>query len=194
MIKSDPTNVTAALEILFEEVETELDFLHERITKAVGDRDYDAIGPVAERAKQIETFKEKAISLRKEWEKLSVTSRGKENTRSDHTKHRSTQRLKRGERTPEKEFYIPILKALVELGGSAESNSVLARVGPSLKGILKKVDYDLLNARQDSQRWRITARFARHMLVQEELLRSDSSYGIWEITDAGREYLKEGSH
>ncbi len=39
-------------------------------------------------------------------------------------------------------------------------------------------------------RWRNTAQFARNTMVRKGLLKSNSARGIWEITEAGRRFLK----
>ncbi len=95
-------------------------------------------------------------------------------------------RLQRGARTPEEVYYRPILKALNELGGSAKMNDVLEKVEQSMKNVLKQVDYEPLASDTEMLRWRNTAQWARHTLVKENLLKSNSPRGIWEITEKGR--------
>jgi len=41
-------------------------------------------------------------------------------------------------------------------------------------------------------RWRNTAQWSRNSLVQEGLMKADSSWGIWKISDRGGEALKRG--
>ncbi|RMH13146.1 MAG: hypothetical protein D6698_14360, partial [Gammaproteobacteria bacterium] len=41
--------------------------------------------------------------------------------------------------------------------------------------------------------WRNTAQWCRNTMVREGLMKSDSPYGIWEITEAGRKYLQDES-
>jgi len=41
-------------------------------------------------------------------------------------------------------------------------------------------------------RWRNTAQWCRHTMVQEGLLKRDSPHGIWEITEKGRQALEAG--
>lgn len=99
--------------------------------------------------------------------------------------------LQKGQRTPEKAYYQPILKALNELGGSAKTNDVLERLEQALKGVLKGIDYETLAS--GTVRWRNTAQFARNMMVKDGRLKSKSPRGIWEISEAGRMSLTKGA-
>ena len=60
-----------------------------------------------------------------------------------------------------------------------------------LSGQLNKYDYQALPSDPNSIRWKNTASWARHNMVQEGLLAGDSPRGVWEITDAGREALAQ---
>jgi tetratricopeptide (TPR) repeat protein len=112
----------------------------------------------------------------------------KNTTIEKHTESKQ-RRLPRGQRTPEKAYYQPILQALVDLGGSSRSNELLPRVEEYMKHILKTVDYDALTSHPGELRWENTARFARNSMVKDGRLKSDSPFGVWEITEKGRHYL-----
>jgi hypothetical protein len=90
--------------------------------------------------------------------------------------------------TPEFAFRIPILKALSERDGRGRRAQVLDRVGEIMSGTLKPIDYELLESGADI-RWRNTASFQRKHMIDAGLLGSSSPNGIWEITEAGREYF-----
>lgn len=68
---------------------------------------------------------------------------------------------------------------------------MLDRVGQIMTGVLKDVDYQPLASSPDNLRWRNAAQWARNSMVQEGLLKADSPRGVWEITDKGREMLKD---
>ncbi|MGQ9498709.1 MAG: winged helix-turn-helix domain-containing protein [Desulfotomaculales bacterium] len=104
---------------------------------------------------------------------------------------RNLNRLRKGLRTPESAYYLPILRVLCDMGGSAKMHDVLAKVGEAMKPVLRDVDYQLLASDPDMPRWRNAAQWARYSVVKEGLLKADSPRGIWEITDAGREYLRK---
>lgn len=92
-------------------------------------------------------------------------------------------------RTPEDAFRRPILETLVELGGGAPIGEVLKRVEQKMKGALNQYDYEPLPSDPRSPRWRNTAQWCRNTLVREGLMKSDSPYGVWEISDEGRRWL-----
>jgi restriction system protein len=103
---------------------------------------------------------------------------------------RSRQRGKRQPRgTPEEAYHVPILEALVELGGKAPVSAVLERVYTKLEGRLQPSDLEFVPSGQE-ERWRNTAKWARADLKEQGYLAADSPKGIWEITDAGRRYLE----
>ncbi|MDQ3706443.1 MAG: winged helix-turn-helix domain-containing protein [Chloroflexota bacterium] len=91
--------------------------------------------------------------------------------------------------TPQKAYRIPILKALDQLGGSAPVENVLQRVYEIMGSQLTEADKEILKSKPEKPRWRIMARWARFHMIKEGLLRKDSPYGYWEITDLGRQYL-----
>lgn len=97
--------------------------------------------------------------------------------------------LQYGLRTVEKNYYQPILKALYDLGGSAQINDVLERVEQSMKGVLKPIDYEPI-ASGTEIRWRKSAQWARNTMVKKGLLKSNSSRGIWEISEIGRKSIE----
>ncbi|ODS36248.1 MAG: hypothetical protein A7315_14295 [Candidatus Altiarchaeales archaeon WOR_SM1_79] len=101
-------------------------------------------------------------------------------------------RLKRGEKTNQKAYIIPILESLIEMGGSGRTKYVLDMVEQKMEGILKEVDYEMLSSGIDI-RWENTAAWARNTMVQKGLLKpsEESGRGIWEISDEGRRYYEE---
>jgi restriction system protein len=99
-------------------------------------------------------------------------------------------RLPRGQKTPRKEYWVPILIALEEAGGRGTVQEVLEQVEHRMKHRLKEVDWETLSDGR-TIRWRNTAQWARSDMVKQGLLASDSPRGVWEINEAGRAYLQE---
>ena len=97
--------------------------------------------------------------------------------------------LQRGQRTPEKAYYLPILQAIDELGGAGRMSDVLKKLEQSMKEVLKPIDYEKHQSGTNI-RWRSTAQFARNTMIGKGLLEANSPRGIWEITEAGRTLLK----
>jgi hypothetical protein len=98
-------------------------------------------------------------------------------------------RRRRGTRTPETAFYEPILKALIEVGGSGRTAEIVDRVGQIMAGTLTAEDRESLPS-TGMARWDTTCRFARHSMVRNGLLDADSPHGIWRVAEKGEEYLR----
>ena len=99
--------------------------------------------------------------------------------------------VRRGKRTPEGEYYRPILQALVELGGRSKLNDVLELVYEQMQDVLNDYDRSPVSSDGSTPNWKVNARWARATLVKQGLLRSDSPHGTWEISDEGRAWLEE---
>ena len=191
MTQNNPTNVFVAFEMLLEEMEVEIDFANKTLTKAAEGHDYDGVHEALERAKQATNLRDNLVDLRKSWELLMVSHQNKEEEEVVHNERRNRGRLQRGMRTPEPAFRQPILKALIEKGGSARIGDVLARVEQLMKSTLKPVDLEPVPSQPDMPRWRNTAAWERNTMVKEGLLKSSSPHKLWEITEAGRKALIE---
>jgi len=183
-----------AFEELLEELEDEMGVVNQAGAFAFGKGDHEAAEAAVGRAKHLTALRLKVSKLRDEWNtfhpapaSVQIHPDGYSQVDRGHS-----DRLQRGKRTPERVFEIPILKALVEMGGRARMGEVLVRVEQLMRDTLKPVDYESLKSSSDP-RWRNTGQWARNTMVEHGLLRSDSPWGFWEITDAGRRYLAEHS-
>lgn len=94
-----------------------------------------------------------------------------------------------GIKTHARYFRLPVLRALIELGGSAKTAAVLDRVGELLADRLNEFDRQRLSGGRKI-RWRNTAQWVHNTLKKEGLVRPGTAKGIWQITLAGAEYLK----
>jgi hypothetical protein len=112
-----------------------------------------------------------------------------------HNVHRAVdeqpppQRAIPGSILAEREYWRPILEIIDESGGSAAATDVIETLGDHMEGLLKPRDYEKLT--MGEVRWRNRARFARLRMTEQGLLSSTSHRGVWELTDAGRRYLKD---
>ena len=68
---------------------------------------------------------------------------------------------------------------------------VLELVEKKMKGILNEYDYRPLPSDPKSIRWRNTVQWCRNSLVREGLLKNDSPYGIWEISEKGKHEISK---
>ncbi len=192
MMENDPTNVSGAFEMLLEEIEAEIDFISKVGARSLEGRDYEGAREALGRASRATTLRDKLVSLRKEWEALTVSHGGDEEEAMTRAERRNVGRLQRGARTPEKAYYQPILEVLNELGGSARVNDVLVKVEQLMNGALTPIDYEPLPSNPEMLRWRNKAQWARNSMAREGLLKSDSPRGIWEISEEGRNELNRG--
>jgi len=101
-------------------------------------------------------------------------------------------RLKRLDRTQERDFRLPILEALDELGGRARAEEVRPIVEREMQGKLRPDDHGILPSNGELRWWNSAKYERKHMLrMRPPLLNPSCSRGWWEITDAGREYLRQ---
>jgi hypothetical protein len=117
----------------------------------------------------------------------SISSSG-----NSQKKRKTGSRLPGGVRTIATRYRIPILQALIELGGREKSSIVLDRVSQQMKDIFVPVDLEKIST--GGLRWRNAAQWERVKMVEEGLLCNDSPRGTWEITEKGRKYLKEHNY
>ena len=189
MIENNPSNVSSGFEMLLEEVEAEIDFFTRIGARAFGSRDFRKVDEARTQAEKVTAFRDKVAALRKEWDTIGGSDA--EEDEATKAERRNLGRLRKGQRTPEAAYYLPILQALVELGGIAKMQAVLDKVRTAMKPVLKDVDHEPLASDPEMPRWRNSAQWARNTMRQEGLLKDDSPHGTWEISDAGRHKLKE---
>ncbi|MEM2905429.1 MAG: winged helix-turn-helix domain-containing protein [Candidatus Bathyarchaeia archaeon] len=101
---------------------------------------------------------------------------------------RRRERAARGELTPQAEYDLPILEALVEMGGSGSTQQVLEKVYAKLRNRLTRKDLEM--TRGTVVRWKNRAAWERFHLIRRGYLKRGSPRGIWEITDEGRKFYE----
>jgi len=190
MIENNPSNVSSAFEMLLEEVEAEIDFVNGVGSKAFQGRDYDKAKEALERAATLTAFRDKVAANRKEWDQLAAAAEREEDEET-RNERRNLGKLRKGLRTTTEAYCEPILRTLDQMHGSGKVAEVLDRVGKIMKSVLKDVDYLPLASNPDNLRWRNAAQWARNSMVNDGLLKADSPRGVWEISDKGRQALKD---
>lgn len=176
-------NVAEAFGRLIAELEAALKATRHAAATATQDGRYDEAQTRLNEARQIEKFIAEIRPKQCEWAALGGKSRG--------IREVPETPWRRGERTPEEEYRLPILRALVAMGGEGKMQAVVDRVYQEMKSRLKPVDLEPLPSDANTPRWRNTAQWERLRMVDEGLLRNDSPRSIWAITEKGREYLRE---
>lgn len=117
--------------------------------------------------------------------------RGSRSLRPSPSQQRSRSRKLEGPRTQEADFFVPILEALVQLGGQAAPRQVLRIVEQRMADRFTPADLEPIPSSKTHLRWDKTANWARSELADLGYLVRPSRFGIWEISDAGRLWLYE---
>ncbi len=185
----DKNEVNTAFEILLEEIEEVFNMISTEGEEAFKAQDFDKARTLIEYGERLKCFREKVKALQREWQTIfgdiiPIQAREKQ----------VKERLKKGLRTPEEQFIIPILESIIELGVKAEVRDVLKLVHEKMKGVLNSYDYKPLPSNPKQKRWENTAKWARYTMVNEGLLAKDSPWGIWEITDKGKKFYEENKN
>ena len=108
---------------------------------------------------------------------------------SNQSKSREgTIQIVKGDVTPQKMFWTPVLESLVEQGGEAPAQKVIEQVEIKMKNQLKPGDYE--PNRDRLPKWKKGVHFQRLAMVHEGLLVKNSPRGIWRITEHGRRWLE----
>lgn len=178
--------VNEAFEILLEEIEEVFNILSKEGEEAFKDHDFDKAKSLIENAERLKMFREKLKSLQKEWQTIFS-----ENVSVPTRKREIKSKLKKGLRTSQEEFIIPILESLIELGGKVKVENVLDKVYEKMKDRLNWYDLEGLPSKPKEERWKNTAKWARKTMVNEGLLLSDSPRGIWEISEKGIRFYNQ---
>lgn len=176
-------NVMLAFEMLLKELSTALESTRQQAAAAIKEGKYNDVQTQLDEAQRIEKCIADIQAIQGEWNSSGSKSRQK--------KRKAGARLPRGECTPQNAYRLPILRALVALGGKARMSEVLERVYEEMKPYLKPVDLDTLPLDPNLPRWRLKAQWERFEMVKDGLLQNDSPRGIWAISEKGRKYLAE---
>jgi restriction system protein len=187
MATPDVTAVGEAFDMLLEEIEGVVHDINIAGSQAFQQGRHDVARSVLEQADVLMGFRRKIASLRDEWTSLYS---GQEEEVKQTVNRRNLGKIRKGLKTPEREYYIPILRTLVEMGGSGKVAPVCDKVYKIMRGTLKPIDKEPLNSAPHGPRWRNSAQWARNELKDQGLIANDSPFGTWQITPAGREFLQ----
>lgn len=190
MANDNAASVSTAFEMALEELEINITLEKQSVADALSSNDFRRIREATNRAEKLTGIKDRLTVLIDDWTGV-IDGSPEKKKQAKRRKRREMGRIEPGLKTPESAFIIPILDALDTMGGPAKAFDVLDRVEPSVKSILKDIDYESLASGPGRPRWRSTASAARWRLVRDGLLRDDSPYGTWEISDKGRHFLAE---
>lgn len=183
-----------AIDILLEEIDQIVLRLNEEGAALFKAGNYDQARALLSKVESVTGFRGKVLCLRDGWKALNVPASQKGSASERKSVGSTAAPLKRGLKTSYGEFRYPILAALVRLNGSGRVGEVLRIVEEILADQLNVYDYQPLPSDPNSVRWKNTASWERHNMVQDGLLASDSPRGVWEITSAGKEALEQAKN
>jgi hypothetical protein len=189
MIKNN--TVLPALETLLEELDAIIAELNQEGEQLKEKEQTFLAQQILSKAEIILAFKEKLSALHEEWSHIDLPLTPTKLKQQTIANQASNHPIQRGLRTPNKAFHLPILRALVQLGGSGPIQTVLDRVHEMMKDQLNDFDYQSLPSNPHTIRWENNAQWARFQLVNEGYLAADSPRGVWEITAAGRKRVSD---
>jgi len=184
MAHSPSLTTSAAFDLLQDEIDTHLQVLHTEIADTAKRGAYDKVGQLAKTAQELSDLKKDLGSIEKRFNRLVEADEHDEPAPEG-------KRIRRGLKTPQDAYRVPILQALVALGGRSELHPVLDRVHEMMKGQLNEHDLAVLPSDGVTPRWRNTAQWARNSLREEGLIGDDTPRSVWEISDKGRHWLQE---
>jgi len=106
-----------------------------------------------------------------------------------HSASSTKKSLPKGSITSQSAYTVPILESLLEMGGKGKTQDVLSKVFEKMKDHLTEADMETLPSGSET-RWLNHAMWERFRMVKNGYLKPKSQFGVWEITDEGRAYIK----
>lgn len=181
MTEQTLTNVLAAYQMLLEELDAEIVRVNEAGSRAFAGGEHARAQELLATAETLTGLRGDLVAWGRRAQPLVGTPAPKAPRR--HLQH--------GLQTPKEKYREPILRALVEMGGTGTTGEVLDRVYALMKDQLNEHDLAPLRSNKRLPRWRSTATWGRNMLREQGLIESGSPRGVWEISEQGRQWLRE---
>ncbi len=169
------SEVRKAIASLTREVRLAVKDVNQHAGRLLGRGDYVGAQALIDVAKSISQFGEEVKSLKSRWNEACGAARVAGGKNADQT--------------PLWEFYRPILRALVAVGGEAKRTEIEAELEGKIENTLKEGDF-VKNAR-GIPRWKRMIGRARKQMVAEGFV-ADRSGTKWEITRKGEQAAKSG--
>jgi len=183
MAEQSSPNVLVAHEMLLEELEAEIDRTNRQGAEDLAAGEHTRAQKALDRAQGLLALRTELLALGDRIRALTAES----------PPRAARLRLRKGLKTPQSAYRLPIVRALVELGGSGTIGDVLGRVYEIMKARLNEHDLAAMPSDPATPRWRNTAQWERNALREEGLISADSPRGIWEISEKGRQWVTSQS-
>jgi len=104
MIENNPSNVSAAFEILLEEIEAEVDFVNRIGARAFEGREHEKAREALERVAALTAFRDKVAALRKEWDAMAAAA---DRAEDEETRSAIWAAYPRASARPKRPFIVP---------------------------------------------------------------------------------------
>ena len=169
-----------ALALLRSQIQDRLEDLQEDSKQAIDQSRFDQAQTLLQQAQALTDLLKDLDAWAKRFDTLVAST--------DDGPDDETPRLRKGLKTPQSAYRVPILRALVTLGGEADLDAVLERVQAMMADQLNTHDLDTFSDGK-TVRWRNTAQWARNSMREEGLIRDDTPRGVWAISEKGRQSL-----
>jgi hypothetical protein len=191
------TEVIPAFDMLLEELERIIPDLTAQSKDLLDQKQYTQAHELINKAQSVLAFQAKVAALRDEWVRMQVPATKapviipspKPPKGNKIPRRKGQDKLQVGLRTKNSDFHMPILRALVNRGGSMQFADLLVILRHYLKDKLNQYDLDLLPDGK-TIRWENNVGWAKKQLIDAGYLSSTAPKGTWEITRAGRQALE----
>jgi hypothetical protein len=101
-----------------------------------------------------------------------------------HTPVRGRLTRSSNEKLPQREFRMPLVETISELGGGAPTSEIKVIMREKMASRLLQADFQKVST--GDPRWWNAICWERNDLKKEGYLKSDSAHGVWELTEKGR--------
>ena len=159
--------VERSLKGTLNEVRSAIKQINEYAGKMLGKGDYSEAEELIPKAKEVEVFEGEVEALYKRWRKIQGGS-----DEADGVKEKSI---------PLWKYYVPTLRSLMELGGSARRETIENKVEPLVRELSVENDS---NSKGAPPKWRTMVKRALRAMEKEGLVQRDKKE--WRITPSGR--------
>ena len=153
--------------------------------------EYEAAQKWMEVGQAVGDFAQRASTFAQEWKHLVKATRV--SARAQPSSSSMTGRIPKAKRTPVWKFCAPALKVLVQKGGTASFDEIIAALEDSLNGILTESDRELSKSK-GIPRWRSAMQRAYRQCQKEGWIEKQKGReGAWRITAKGKDVATDNA-
>jgi len=186
--------ITKSFDSLIESMEELLPELNQQGSELIEKHRYQDAKETISKAEKVIALQNKLETLKEEWLDLELHSLETPSS-SDEDKQKvspeTEKKFRSQQHTKTKEYLIPILQALVNLGGSAKRQHIFQELENIMSNQLLENDKNPLPSNPSVTRLQRIATSAGKKLRKEGYITFGPKTGVWEITETGRIYLKD---